>query len=172
VYVLPGNKELGDTIAAVFARGINTVLLENHGIVVGSQNLFRAFMAFETLDFSARLEIEAHRLGTPLPLTREQITLSGRKVQPTLGHFVPGPASSVECTARRDMGDLVHRACDQQPISSTQGTFSQRVDGNNFIITPYGADRKYLELGDRVRVEAGCAEAGKVRSRRRPWCSG
>lgn len=164
-YALPGSDLLGDTIAAVFERGINTVLLENHGIVVGADTLFQAFMAFETLDFSARLELEAHRLGTPRPLTPEQITLTRRKVQPTLGHFVPGPVSSEERDARREMCQLIHRAYDQQLISSTQGTFSRRLDGNNFLITPYGADRKYLEPADLVRIEAGCAEAGKVPSR-------
>lgn len=164
-YALPGSKDLGDTIAEVFARGINTVLLENHGIVVGADNLFQAFMAFETLDFSARLEIEAHRMGRPRPLTTEQITLTKRKVQPSLGHFVPGPVTSAERAARREMCELIHRAYDQQLISSTQGTFSCRLDGNNFLITPYGADRKYLEPADLVRIEAGCSEAGKTPSR-------
>ena len=164
-YALPGSKLLGDTIAAVFAQGINTVLLENHGIVVGADTLFEAFMSFETLDFCARLEIAANRLGQPRPLTAQQITLTARKRQPALGTFVPGPVTSAERAARREMCELVHRAYDQQLVSSTQGTFSQRLDGNNFVITPYGVDRKYLEPGDLVRVESGKAEAGKTPSR-------
>ena len=164
-YALPGSKKLGDTIAAVFAKGINTVLMENHGIVVGAQNLFQAFMAFETLDFCARLEISARRMGALRPLTKELVILTARKKHPDLVHFVPGPVSSLERGARREMCELIHRAYDQQLISSTQGTFSQRLDGNNFIITPYGADRKYLEPADLVRIEAGHAETGKTPSR-------
>jgi L-fuculose-phosphate aldolase len=139
--------------------------MENHGIVVGALNLFQAFMAFETLDFCARLEVAAHRIGALRPLTAELVTLTARKRQPELAHFVPGPVSSLERAARREMCELIHRAYDQQLISSTQGTFSQRLDSNNFVITPYGADRKYLEPGDLVRIEAGHAEAGKTPSR-------
>ena len=164
-YALPGSDLLGDTIAAVFEKGINTVLLENHGIVVGADTLFEAFMAFETLDFCARLEIAAHRLGTPRPLTTEQITLTRRKQQPALTSFVAGPMGSPERAARQEMCDLIHRSYDQRLVSSTQGTFSQRLEGNNFVITPYGADRKYLEPGDLVRIENGRAEAGKKPSR-------
>ena len=44
-YGLPGSDELGDKIAKVFAQGYNTVILENHGVCVGGQSLFKAFMA-------------------------------------------------------------------------------------------------------------------------------
>jgi L-fuculose-phosphate aldolase len=50
-------------------------------------------------------------------------------------------------------------------VSSTQGTFSQRLSGNDFVITPFGVDRKYLEPADLVRVSDGRAEAGKTPSR-------
>jgi L-fuculose-phosphate aldolase len=164
-YGLPGSDDLGAKIAAVFAKGINTVLLENHGIVVGSTDLFAAFMAFETLDFCARLQISATRMGTPHPLTDAQLVLTSRKRSAFLPSFVPGPVSSLERAARREMCELIHRAYDQQLVSSTQGTFSQRMDGSNFIITPYNEDRKYLEPADLVRIEFGRAEAGKIPSR-------
>lgn len=164
-YCLPGSEGLGENIACVFARGVDTVLLENHGIVLGAADLFRAFMAFETLDFCARLEIQARRMGTPRPLAPEQLALTAPRRQQVLPTFVPGPASSVERTARREMCELVHRAYDQQLVSSTQGTFSQRLAGNDFVITPFGLDRKYLEPADLVRIEGGRAEAGKTPSR-------
>jgi L-fuculose-phosphate aldolase len=164
-YCLPGSEGLGDNIACVFARGVDTVLLENHGIVLGATDLFRAFMAFETLDFCARLEIGARRMGTPRLLTPEQLALTAPRRQQAVPTFVPGPASSLERTARREMCELVHRAYDQQLVSSTQGTFSQRVDGTSFVITPFGVDRKYLEPADLVRIENGRAEAGKTPSR-------
>jgi L-fuculose-phosphate aldolase len=164
-YALPGSESLGETIASVFARGIDTVLLENHGIVVGAADLFRAFMAFETLDFCARLEISAHRMGTPRPLTRDQLALAALKRPQPMATFVPGPASSLERAARREMGELIHRAYDQQLVSSTQGTFSQRLEAGSFVITPFGLDRKYLEPADLVRIEGDRAEAGKSPSR-------
>lgn len=42
-YALPGSGQLGKNIAAVFARGANCVLLENHGVVVAGESLKEAF---------------------------------------------------------------------------------------------------------------------------------
>jgi L-fuculose-phosphate aldolase len=164
-YALPGSARLGENIAAVFARGIDTVLLENHGVVLGAADLFRAFMAFETLDFCARLEIGARRMATPRPLTPDQLALTAPRRRQAVPTFVPGPASGEERTARREICELVHRAYDQQLVTSTQGTFSRRLAGDDFVITPFGLDRKYLEPADLVRVEGGRAEAGKTPSR-------
>lgn len=164
-YGLPGSDELGDKIAKVFAKGFNTVILENHGVVVGGQSLFKAFMAFETLDFCARLEIYAHRIGIPKGLNQEKIDLSSQKQHVQMDEFIPESFSSMERAARREMCELIHRAYDQQLFTSTQGTFSQRLDDNSFIITPYSADRKYMEAEDLVRIEGNCREAGKTPSR-------
>jgi L-fuculose-phosphate aldolase len=72
-YGLPGSDDLGEKIAAVLKRGVNTVLLENHGVVVVGSDLFGAFMAFETLDFCARLEMNALKIGKPSSLTPRHI---------------------------------------------------------------------------------------------------
>jgi L-fuculose-phosphate aldolase len=64
-YDVPGSQQLGDNIAMEFEKGFNTVLLENHGVVCGGKDVFRAFMAFETLDFCGRLEIDGNKLGHP-----------------------------------------------------------------------------------------------------------
>src|SRR5438445_209494 len=74
-YGLPGSDDLGEKISRVFARGCNTVMLENHGAVAGAGSLSKAFMAFETLDFCARLEIDASRIGIPKGLSPERIKL-------------------------------------------------------------------------------------------------
>jgi len=50
-YKLPGSSELGEEIAKEFHKGINAVIMENHGTVVGGRNLSDAFMRFETLEF-------------------------------------------------------------------------------------------------------------------------
>ena len=164
-YGLPGSDELGGKIARVFARGFNTVILENHGIVVGSESLFKAFMAFETLDFCARLEIDASRIGQPHGLSIEKIELSKQKQNVQLPDFTPTRFSSQERTARREMCELIHRAYDQQLFTSTQGTFSQRLESLSFCITPYALDRKYLNPEDLVRIDGTQKEIGKMPSR-------
>lgn len=164
-YGLPGSIELGEKIAEVFDQGINTVMLENHGIVVGAKNLFEAFMAFETLDFTARLEVKANRIGKPRSLTAQQIELQRNKQHVEMEEFIPDNFSSFEREARREMCLLIQRAYDQCLFTSSQGTFSQRLDGDSFLITPYGLDRKYMDAGDIVRIERNHKEAGKTPSR-------
>lgn len=164
-YGLPGSTDLGEKIAAEFARGVKSVMLENHGIVVGDESLFQAFMAFETLDFCARLEINANRIGKTNSLSEHNVALSRSKRDIEIERFIPENFSSKERDARREMCDLIHRAYDQKLFTSTQGTFSSRLDNNAFIITPYMIDRKYIGVEDIVRVENTMAEAGKTPSR-------
>ena len=164
-YGLPGSKDLGNKIAAKFEEGCRTVMLENHGVVVGSEDLFKAFMAFETLDFCARLEINATRLGTPIALTDRQIDMAKHTQNVKIDEFIPQTFSSAERAARQEICKLIHRSYDQRLFNSTQGTFSQRLDKNSFIITPYGIDRKYIEPADIVRIENNWKECGKNPSR-------
>lgn len=164
-YDVPGSEQLGRNIAEKFAEGHNTVILENHGVVCGSTNLFKAFMAFETLDFCGRLEIDAKKLGTPRSLTDAQIELESAKAHPPMDAFVARVISSEECAGRRDMCRLIHRAYDQRLFTSTQGTFSMRLSDGSFLITPYMKDRKYLEPEDIVRIKNGMCETGKTPSR-------
>lgn len=164
-YGLPGSDELGEKIAKVLRQGINTVLLENHGAVVVGKDLFQAFMAFETLDFSARLEINARRIGNPVSLTPRYVEISKRKRHVEMEEFVPKGYSSYERLVRKEMCDLIHRAYNQRLFTSTQGTFSTRLDENSFVITPYNVDRKYIDVDQLVRIENGRKEAGKTPSR-------
>lgn len=164
-YAIPGSRELGENISAVLAQGIDTVLLENHGIVIAGEDLFQAFMRFETLDFCARLEIKSRRIGEPRSLTQQQLALVKKKQQVTINSFVPKGHSSQEREARRQMCELIHRAYDQQLFTSTQGTFSQRLTDESFLITPYMVDRKYIEASDIVRIDRGWCEQGKTPSR-------
>lgn len=168
IYDTPGSAALGAKIADVFDKGINTVMLENHGVVLGAEDLFKAFMAFETLDFCARLEIKSCSLGQPHALSDEHIEISRKKQHVNMEHFAPQSHSSEERAIRRDMCKLIHRAYNQMLFTSTQGTFSQRLEDGSFIITPYGVDRKYLEPENLVLIKDGKCEAGKVPSRSVP----
>ncbi len=164
-YEVPGSTELGARIARKFAEGSSTVMMENHGCVLGATDLFSAFMAFETLDFSGRMELLAKKVGTLRTVNDEDIAMSGAKAHPSLDAFIPKYADSAERAARRDMCRLIHRAYDQRLFTSTQGTFSQRLADGSFLITPYNKDRKYLEIEDLVRIKGGMCEAGKTPSR-------
>ena len=91
-YDVPGSEQLGRNIAEEFAKGYNSVLLENHGVVCGGKNLFGAFMSFETLDTCGRLEIDAAKLGKPRLLTDEEIEIDASIGSPRLDEFIPNSA--------------------------------------------------------------------------------
>ena len=164
-YDVPGSEQLGRNIAEEFAKGYNSVLLENHGVVCGGKNLFGAFMSFETLDTCGRLEIDAAKLGKPRLLTDEEIEIDASIGLPRLDEVIPNTVSSEERAARRDLCTIIHRAYDQKLFTSTQGTFSMRLSDGSFLITPYNQDRKYLEPEDIVRIKGGMCEMGKNPSR-------
>ena len=164
-YDVPGSEQLGKNIAEEFAKGYNTVLMENHGVVCGATDLFRAFMSFETLDFCGRLEIDAAKLGTAHSLTEEEIDIDRSITSPNLDEFIPGFHSSEENAGRRDLCEFIHRSYDQKLFTSTQGTFSMRLSDDSFLITPYMMDRKYLEPEDIVHIKHGMREVGKRPSR-------
>lgn len=164
-YDVPGSQGLSVKIAAEFGKGHNVVMLENHGVFVGADDIFKAFMSFETLDYCARLQIEAAKLGKIKTLSEKDINISHSKQNVVMDEFVDHSVSSEERAARRDMCTLIHRAYDQMLFTSSQGTFSQRLSDNSILITPYHKDRKYLEEGDLVRIVGNWKEAGKNPSR-------
>lgn len=165
-YGLPGSADLGKKISDEFKKGYNTVILENHGVVVGSTSMFEAFKAFETLDFCARLEIDVRQMGAKtVSLSDEKIDWYKAKQVTTMDEVVLNKVGSEEKIARRDMCKFAHRAYNQQLFTSTQGTISQRLDGDSFIITPHAKDRKYIEPEDIVRINGSYREMGKLPSK-------
>lgn len=165
IYDVPGSTGLSVKVTNEFEKGNNVVMLENHGVFVGASDLFKAFMAFETLDYCARLQIEAAKIGKIRPLNDKYIQISKEKQNVEMDEFVNKSISSEEREARREMCTLIKRAYDQQLFTSTQGTFSQRLSDGSFLITPYHKDRKYMEESDIVRIVGNWKEAGKMPSR-------
>lgn len=164
-YDVPGSTGLSIKVTNEFQKGNNVVMLENHGVFVGASDLFKAFMSFETLDYCARLQIEASKIGSIRPLSDRYIQISKEKQHVEMDEFVNKSVSSEEREALREMCTLIKRAYDQQLFTSTQGTFSQRLSDGSFLITPYFKDRKYMEESDLVRIVGDWKEAGKIPSR-------
>ena len=164
-YEVPGSDALAKRIVAEIKKGFNVVVMENHGVITCADNLFEAFKRFETLNFAASLGITASTIGKPESLTDDQLQIYNSKGRHSLGEFIPTSYSSEERKLRKEMCTLIHRSYDQGLFTSTQGTFSVRLDKHTFLITPYGVDRKYIEPEDIVRIEHDWREAGKEPSR-------
>ena len=165
VYAVPGSEQLGENIGQCFAEGCDIVLLENHGVCIGAKDMFTAFQRFETLDYTANLEILANRIGKPESLPREAVAVTQTTTHLKMDDFIPRSHSSEELAARRDMITLIRRSYKQGLFTATHGTYSVRLSDGSFLITPFGQDRAYLEEDDLVRVKAGMKEQGKIPSR-------
>ncbi len=167
-YAVPGSEKLGENISLYFNQGYNVVFLENHGVCIGDKSIFAAFQKFETIEYASRLEIEARRLGSVRPIPEELLSET-RKEGKTLPAFRPETRSDAELSARRDLIPFIHRAYDQGLVISSFGSFSCRLPDGGILITPAGADRRYLAPEDLVLVKDGACEEGKTPSASLPF---
>ncbi len=163
-YGLPGSDDLGAKIADSFANGYDTALLENHGVVTAADTVFEAFKQFESLDFTARIEIKASVLGKIRHITDAEFEMYNTRA-PQLETFVPEQIGSTELALRQEMCDLIQRSYDQGLFTSTDGTFAARLDESSFLISPYNYDRHYIRAEDIVLVRDGRREENRQPSR-------
>ena len=164
-YAVPGSEKLGAEIGKVFDSGCDIALLENHGVCVGAKDMFTAFQRFETLNYTASLEILANKVGKIQTLPEDAYRLSETNFHNKMDDFIPNSHSSEELAARRDMITLIRRSYKMGLFTATHGTYSVRLSDGSFIITPFGQDRAYIEEDDLVRVRGDMKELNKIPSR-------
>lgn len=162
-YAVPGSEKLGDNISAEFAKGFNIVVLENHGVVIGGENLFECFMRFETLESTARLQINANKVGKIKTFADSELNLSVTRDHLIMDDFVPNKHTPEECAVRRDMITLIKRSYRCGLFGSTRGTFSARLTDGSFLITSYGVDRAYMTEDDLVLIKTVMKEPVRFR---------
>ncbi len=163
-YALPGSERLGKNIADTFGDGCNSVILENHGVVVGGDSMSQAFQRFEALEFTGKTIIKGNQLDRVSYLSDEKLAQVQQR-QVDFDSFVPGEASANEKERRRELCEFIRRGCRQRLLISTEGSFSARIDSDSFVITPSQQDREGLEIEDLVLVKGLAAEQGKMPSR-------
>lgn len=164
-YAVPGSEALGANVGAVFVDGCDIAILENHGVCVGAPDMFTAFQRFETLNYTASLEVLGRKVGNIHELPADAYRMSETNFHTKMDDFIPNSRSSEELAARRDMITLIHRSYQMGLFTATHGTYSVRLADGSFVITPFNYDRAYLEEDDLVRVKAGMKELGKTPSR-------
>lgn len=164
-YDVPGSEGLGSNIAKEFEKGVDIVMLENHGVCIGADDLFTAFKMFETLNYSAQLEIIAKSLGKPRLLPDGFFRQTETRSHLEMDDFVPHTHTAEELAARRDMIKLIRRSYKQGLFTATHGTYSVRLNDGSYLVTPFGHDRAYLNEEDLVRIKNGMKEQGKIPSR-------
>lgn len=163
-YALPGSQRLGDQIAKSFAAGCDSVILENHGVVVGGQSLAHAFQRFEAFEFAGKTVIKGRQLGDVRYLSDSQLEHAQQR-HCRLASFEPEVATSQERELRRQLCAFIRRGCRQRLLISTEGSFSARIDDRSFLITPSQRDRETLTIDDFVLIRDSQSESGKTPSR-------
>lgn len=169
-YAVPGSEELGKKISAEFAKGFQSVMLENHGAVVIADSMSNAFKKMETLDFFARSLGFAVRLGKPNSLSAAQLAAAQANHNPGFCEVKIAAHGSDEKELRRQLASYVKRCYRQKLFTSTSGTYAVRVDQDSFLITPADADRAWVDPEDLVLVRDRHFEAGKKPSRAANFC--
>ena len=159
-YDVAGSLELDAHINARFKEGYNTVLMANHGVVCGAENLQRAFEAFETITIGGETEMNALRLGGVHALSAEQIDAAAE--DRLLPEMDAEAVSAGEQAAREELCAFARRCYERKLLAAVQGCISMRLEDGSLLITPAGKDLLRLQPGDIVRVKNGCREAGKI----------
>ncbi|MGB7323788.1 MAG: class II aldolase/adducin family protein [Rubripirellula sp.] len=163
-YACPGSEQLGSNIAATFAEGCDSVILENHGVVVGGESLARAFKRFEAFEFAGKTLVKASQLGNVRFLEDAKLQQAANRGV-DFDSYDPRAATPTEQELRRQLCQFVRRGCRQRLLISTEGSFSARVDDDSFLITPTQKDRELIEIDDIVLVSGNNREYGKLASR-------
>lgn len=163
-YACPGTEALGANIANTFAQGCDSVILENHGVVVGGSNLARVFERFEAFEFAGKTLVKANQLSEVQFLDDDQLRLASER-SVDFDSFVPDEAVANELELRKQLCDFVRRGCRQRLLISTEGSFSARVSQDSFLITPTQRDRERLQTDDLVLVRGEQRESEKLASR-------
>lgn len=69
-YDIPGGEVLGEKIAAVFNKGADFTIMENHGVVLAGSDINHAYYRLEALNLFAQAYTYSRVLGEPIiPLT-------------------------------------------------------------------------------------------------------
>ncbi|WP_436717518.1 class II aldolase/adducin family protein [Roseiconus lacunae] len=163
-YACPGSQALGESIAETFSNGCDSVILENHGVVVGGDNLAAAFERFEAFEFAGKTLIKANQLGDVRFLDEMQLNQAANRSVDFVS-YDPNDATGCELELRKQLCDFVRRGCRQRLLISTEGSFSARVSEDSFLITPTQKDRELLQADDFVLVRGNEREGGKQASR-------
>ncbi len=163
-YEIPGSSALGDKLSSEFAKGVNAVLMERHGVVIGDVTLYQAFKAFEALVLCSDIQRNANILrGKICAFSMENEKFFDWK-EANMEEFIPEEHFGEELLARRELCSFIRRAYEKQFITSESGVFSHKLSDGSFLITPDRKDRLNIRPEDLVWIKDGKREAGKIPS--------
>lgn len=157
-YALPGSDKLGESIASEFRKGYDTVVLENHGVVIGAKSLDMAFAMFEAMDFASRTGIAASMLKRPV---RTRAGVKANTELPLEFDFGCRQITNEETDKREELCRLCARTYEHEIFTAIGGAYAARLSDGGMLITPADEDLLKLTPSDIVYVNKGVCESGK-----------
>lgn len=145
-YAIPGSAELGEKIAKSFAEGNSSVILENHGVVLGASDMSEAFTRFEMLNRLAETEYAARLIGTPRKASECE------KGNTSCDTIFEKACSAKYSNEIKNISEYALRACRQRLFASGDGMIALRVE-NGFLCTIQRCDRAKITCDDIVFID-------------------
>ncbi len=71
-YGTPGTPALSDTLRPLIPH-YDAILMANHGVVTAGHDLLSAYLKMEKVEHCARIVLVSHQLGTPRPLSSQDV---------------------------------------------------------------------------------------------------
>ncbi|MEG1508920.1 MAG: class II aldolase/adducin family protein [Clostridia bacterium] len=132
LYDIPGSIDLGNQIAKFIAKGYDSVLMQNHGVVFVADTMSNAYDRLETLENTANICLKARLLGKIKTLS----TFS----KPKITSFEPYLLTAEETQVAKQIALFTNRCYEHKYFLTNLGCISCRV-GENILITPAEYDR-------------------------------
>lgn len=124
-YALPGSEKLAKNIADEFAKGSNAVFLENHGIVIGTSSLEKAYKILERLEACCLLEINARTLNKSFSEPKPKVCVSPLEIW----------NSETLTKQTLQIEKVSKRMADTGLVLANMAVISERIKNQTFAIT-------------------------------------
>ena len=153
-FAIPGSNELGKKVADAFKnQKYLSIIMENHGVVVGGKRLSEAYARFENLEYTAETIVQAKNIGEVNYLEKNQF-LKGAIQSPSGSATEIQSSNPEENKIRENICRIAVRACTQKLLFGTMGIISVRLNDQNFLITPPNVPLWKLKPENLIKVKA------------------
>jgi len=160
-YELPGSEKLGENIASAFRKGHTVVIMENHAAIAGGKSLHDALDRLEAFEYCARTIVSGLVLGDSKLPEKPCFEQSGRLTVTHLPEADPGDSLPGEQQKRKEICNILHRACLRGLMFSRCGTVSVRLKDDALLITPEDISGSEVQEDDVVKISCQSRETGK-----------
>lgn len=138
LYDIPGSIELGNQICKYISQGYDSVMMENHGVVLVAPTMSEAYKRLEALENCAKIGVKSKSLGKIKTLSEQEMAVYDL---PSLPVATQDKAFENEGLISESIRAFVKRCYAHEFFEVANGAISHRLKGNDFIITPKDYDR-------------------------------